>query len=250
MMGRLVLAGVLLTVLCFETGCRSKRDPVVRSSEVQIQWLGHASFRIVAPSGIVLITDPFDSKMLTYPVPERLKGDVISVSHEGWGANHLDLVDGMPQTIRSSVGLGANRAGGMLITGYPMGLARSHTGRTPNAAFVWEMGGMRFCHLGSLVERPSDAEVKAVGKVDVLFLPIGNLEDIPASFLNQLVQQLGPRIIIPMSYRTQYSSRLVLSSVGAWSQAYPEVIQWGSRSFILKKEQLPGRQTVVQLPLP
>jgi len=103
-----------------------------------------------------------------------LKPDIILISHESSDANNSDAADNQPTVFRGSIGMGANNATGIRIHGIPT--FRDPDKETPdgmNLVFVWQMDGMRFCFLGSLLNQLSSAQVSQIGSVDVLFVPVG-----------------------------------------------------------------------------
>ena len=68
----------------------------------------------------------------------------------------------------------------------------------------WQEGeadGLRIAHLGDVGEDLSDAQIKALGKLDVLILPVGGFYTIDAAEASRLVERLSPRIVVPMHYK-------------------------------------------------
>ena len=54
---------------------------------------------------------------------------------------------------------------------------------------------------GPLV-RPMQEEIRALGRVDVLLIPVGGYYTIGPDEAAQVVDQLKPRVVVPMHYRT------------------------------------------------
>lgn len=71
-----------------------------------------------------------------------------------------------------------------------------------NIIFAWKMDGLRLCHLGDLGHLLEEATVKGIGRVDVLMVPVGGVYTIDAAGALKVVEQLKPRLILPMHYRT------------------------------------------------
>lgn len=60
---------------------------------------------------------------------------------------------------------------------------------------------MTFCHLGHLGHSLSAAEVKAIGPVDVLFVPVGGVYVMNGEMARDVVSALKPkRYVFPMVY--------------------------------------------------
>ncbi len=76
--------------------------------------------------------------------------------------------------------------------------------RGKNAIFVIEMDGLRLVHLGDLGHVLTPAQIKAIGKVDVLMIPVGGVYTLNGEDAKQVVAQLKPRrYVIPMHYSTK-----------------------------------------------
>jgi L-ascorbate metabolism protein UlaG (beta-lactamase superfamily) len=73
--------------------------------------------------------------------------------------------------------------------------------RGKNAVFVVEADGLVFCHLGDLGHDLTAAQVKAIGPVDVLMVPVGGIYTINGGQAKRVVGQLKPRrYVLPMHY--------------------------------------------------
>lgn len=75
--------------------------------------------------------------------------------------------------------------------------------RGKNTIFVLEVDGVRIVHLGDLGHLLDPADVKKIGPVDVLLIPVGGVYTINGSEAKKVVEQLKPRqYIVPMHYGT------------------------------------------------
>jgi L-ascorbate metabolism protein UlaG (beta-lactamase superfamily) len=73
--------------------------------------------------------------------------------------------------------------------------------RGKNSIWIVEVDRLVFCHLGDLGHELSDVQVKAIGKVDVLMVPIGGIYTINGEQAKKVVQQIKPRLfVVPMHY--------------------------------------------------
>jgi L-ascorbate metabolism protein UlaG (beta-lactamase superfamily) len=76
--------------------------------------------------------------------------------------------------------------------------------RGKNAVLVLEVDGLRIVHLGDLGHLLTPKQIKAIGPVDVLMIPVGGVYTINGADAKQVVEQLKPsRYIIPMHYGTR-----------------------------------------------
>src|SRR5205807_6057875 len=121
-------------------------------------------FRITSSLGLIVVTDPFDPDLLKYPAPKNLRADVCLISHEESCCNNSELIANAPLMFRSNIGVGLNRAYGLLFKG----VQTSASDAEPNTAFAWTMDGVRFAHLGAKTANAS--ELSSLGKIDVLFV--------------------------------------------------------------------------------
>lgn len=164
---------------------------------MQICWLGHACFRIQRDDGQVLLTDPFDESV---GYETDFTADVVTVSHDHFDHNAVQLVKGDPEVVK---GPGTHKAAGFVITG----VASFHddlggSQRGSNTIFLIEADRLRLCHLGDLGHALSEEQVNQVGQVDVLLVPVGGTYTIDAAGADTVVEQLQPRVVVPMHFRT------------------------------------------------
>src|SRR5262249_50801014 len=77
------------------------------------------------------------------------------------------------------------------------------TERGKVAVFVIEVDGLRIVHLGDLGHLLNEEQIKRIGPVDVLMIPVGGVYTINGSEAREVVKQLKPRkYILPMHYGT------------------------------------------------
>ncbi|MCS6863623.1 MAG: MBL fold metallo-hydrolase [Gemmataceae bacterium] len=73
--------------------------------------------------------------------------------------------------------------------------------RGKNSVFLVEVDGLVICHLGDLGHELTDDQIRAIGKVDILMVPVGGIYTINGEQAVKVVQQLQPRLyVLPMHY--------------------------------------------------
>ncbi len=73
-----------------------------------------------------------------------------------------------------------------------------------NSIFVVTVDGLTFCHLGDLGHELSPQLVKQIGKVDVLFVPVGGIYTINGEVARKVTAAINPRLFaIPMHYAVE-----------------------------------------------
>jgi L-ascorbate metabolism protein UlaG (beta-lactamase superfamily) len=68
------------------------------------------------------------------------------------------------------------------------------------AAFVFEMDGMCILHAGDVSEPFNEDQLQFVGHIDVLLVPIGGRYTAGPEEAKQIIDQLKPKIVVPMHY--------------------------------------------------
>ncbi|HEX3010533.1 MAG TPA: MBL fold metallo-hydrolase [Syntrophomonadaceae bacterium] len=166
---------------------------------MKIKWLGHACFYIETGYTKV-VTDPFDKKV-GYPMTAP-EANLVTVSHQHWDHCAVDTVGGSPDIIKEA---GIYQYHDITVKGIPsFHDPNSGNDRGPNIIFSLQTEGINLVHLGDLGHIPDQAQVKAIGSVDILLIPVGGKFTIDAREAFTTVEMLNPRIVIPMHYKTPH----------------------------------------------
>lgn len=170
---------------------------------MKIKFLGHASFLIISEKGVKVITDPykpgcFDGGIKYDPITEE--ADIVTISHEHDDHNETNI-QGNPTFVRDS---SARTVHDITITGLDA-YHDTHAGKERGSNIIYNMtiDGMNVVHLGDLGHELSSDEVKKVGNVDVLFVPIGGYFTMDASAVDKVISALKPKVVIPMHFKTE-----------------------------------------------
>jgi len=170
---------------------------------MEITWYGHSCFRLTERSMATVVTDPYDYKQVGYD-PLKLKGDIVTISHNTAGHNFTSAVKGDSHLID---GPGEYEIGGVFITGIQ---TNGHTRKTEdeprNTMYLFDYNGVNILHLGDLNRVPSQTEVEAIGPVHVALVPVGAGGSLTAIQATEVISLLEPNIVIPMHYATPHST--------------------------------------------
>lgn len=168
---------------------------------MRIKYLGHATFMITSDTGVRIITDPYQTGPdLTYgEITES--ADIVTVSHHHLDHGNVAAVKGNPEVVSRA---GMSEAKGIEVKG----IASYHDEaggslRGNNVIFCFDVDGIRVCHLGDLGHLLDDKQVKEMGSVDILLIPVGGYYTIDAQAATEVCSQLQPKVIIPMHYKTE-----------------------------------------------
>jgi L-ascorbate metabolism protein UlaG (beta-lactamase superfamily) len=160
---------------------------------MEISWYGLSCFRLSERKHITVITDPYNHSFGLPPL--KLKGDVITVSHDAKGHNYPDAVTGYQHVLR---GPGEYEIGNVFITGIATPAeARS----THNVLYLFDYDGLTVAHLGDMQKVPTQTQIEALEQVCVLLLPVGGGNSLNAAQAAELVSMLEPNIVVPMHYQ-------------------------------------------------
>lgn len=201
-----------------------------------IQHIGHAEFLITLESGFRIVTDPFDASV-GYPI-SSLEADGVLVSHHHHDHDAVDQIGGNPQVI-DYAGL-HTFAPDVKVTGILADhddVGGSKRGKT--LLFLLEAEGLRVAHLGDLGCLLDADQLEALGQVDILMVPVGGFYTIDAETAFQVVEQLDPRVIIPMHYRTEYNAEWPIGPVKDFTRLFdPASVRSGSNLIRITKNDL------------
>ncbi len=168
---------------------------------MEITWYGHSCFRLTERGMATVVVDPFDSKTIGYS-PLKLRADIVAVSHDAPGHNNTDAVKGTSHVI---TGPGEFEIGGVFITGVQTdgtGSSKKAKEQVRNTLYVFDYEGLTVAHLGDLKQVPTQAEIEALGTVNVALVPVGGGGSLNAAKAAEVISLLEPNIVVPMHYAT------------------------------------------------
>jgi L-ascorbate metabolism protein UlaG (beta-lactamase superfamily) len=170
---------------------------------MEITWYGHSCFRLTERGLATVVTDPYDHKQVGYE-PLKLKADIVTISHDTAGHNHLSAVKGESHVID---GPGEYEIGGVFVTGiYSNGHTKKNADEPRNTLFLFDFNGVTVLHLGDLNRVPTQTEVEDFGPIHVALVPVGAGGGLNAIKATEVISLLEPNIVIPMHYATPASA--------------------------------------------
>ena len=175
---------------------------VAASGFVEVQWFGHAFFQITSSSGTRIITDPFGS--MGFPWPEVWPHAVTVGRHAG-NHNNVSLAKGDPVILHGLKGWGREwneintTIRDVLVYNVPIHTRAMHD-FLRGTAFVFEMDGLCVLHTGDVGEPFNEDQLDLIGHVDIMLVPIGGTYTMGPDNAKTVVEQLKPKIVVPMHY--------------------------------------------------
>lgn len=206
---------------------------------MKVKYLAHASLLLESNEGIKILTDPYEpggfgGEVRYKPIKEEC--DIVLVSHEHADHNYIKDLPGNPTIVKkTSVVKGINFKAVPTYHDPTNG-----TQRGKNTVFVFTVDGFTFCHLGDLGHLLDKEHKSQIGKVDVLFIPVGGVFTIDPKEATQVVETIEPSLVIPMHYKTE-SLGFPLADVQEFTKNKPRVKELGSS---LAEIMLPEEQEI------
>ncbi|GAB4113662.1 MAG: MBL fold metallo-hydrolase [Candidatus Caldatribacteriota bacterium] len=210
---------------------------------MKIKWLGHASFLIENERGIRIITDPFD-QTLGYKLP-HLRAHIVTVSHEHFDHNYVRGIKGRPVVFKGEVQRESHKMQFRGISSYHDSVFGAKRG--VNTIFHMLVDDLNLCHLGDLGHLLSADKIKEIGPVDILFLPIGGFYTVNHQQATQIMEDLQPRITIPMHYKTE-AIKFPIDTEEPFLQGKNNVKRIEAKEIEIFKENLPLENQIIILP--
>ncbi len=212
---------------------------------MKIKYLGHAAFVITSDTGLKIITDPYYTTRARLSYGEITESaDIVTVSHDHFDHCNAAAVRGNPEVIRKA---GRSTAEGIEFKG----IASYHDDaggsmRGNSVIFCFELDGIKVCHLGDLGHRLDDRQVAEIGAVDILLIPVGGFYTIDAQAATKVCDQLKPKVIIPMHYKTEKSFPEI-SGVDEFVKGRSNVTRQDSSEVEFKAGELPASTQIIVL---
>ncbi len=156
---------------------------------MKITWYGHSCFLVETAEGSAVL-DPYGPGSVPGLRLPPLTADLVLCSH-----GHRD------HGYREAVSL-SGKSAGLRVTEIPC--FHDEEGgalRGVNTIHVLEADGLRLAHLGDLGHMLSPEQLRALGRVDILLIPVGGHYTIGPETAAELAEAVGAGITVPMHYR-------------------------------------------------
>lgn len=164
---------------------------------MQIFWHGFTCIRIEASHGdrqATLVTDPYESNQ-GLRFPRTLAPDVVALSNQDIKRFNLEGFTNKPFLINSP---GEYEVQGIFAYAIPFGDAETKGAR--GIMYRFEIEGVSIGFLGGLHRVLTEAEVEALGNIDVLLLPVGGKNWANAKQAVETISLVEPRMVIPLAH--------------------------------------------------
>jgi L-ascorbate metabolism protein UlaG (beta-lactamase superfamily) len=211
---------------------------------VAITFLGHASFLIESPAGVRIVTDYNDAiRAPTTP-------DIVTMNNAHPTHYSESVEPGVKYILR-----GWDPAGGVAAHRLEYRDVRIHnvptnvrefggTRYNGNSIFVFDVADLCIAHLGHLHHTLTATHLAELGAIDVVMVPVDGAWTLNQDDMIGVLQQIAPKIVIPMHIFTQATLDKFLTKIGGLYS----VRRATSRTMLLTRSELPAGAEVVVLP--
>lgn len=207
-LGAVVLSPRWVLAFCHEievVQARFMRAAATASSAVSLEWLGHSTFQITSSKGTRILTDPHGRGDLPWPTVTQ---DIVTTSHPHGPHSSIWMAKGNPVVLEGLTPSGDNwrnvhtNIRDVSVYTVPAYHDKSQgLQRGKNAIFVFRVDDICIAHLGDLGHELTPPQLKMMGKIDILLVPIaGGFYTVTASEARGVTKQVNPKIAVPMHY--------------------------------------------------
>ncbi len=214
---------------------------------MRITYLGHAAFTVTLEDGRSIVFDPYESGAYNGALgygPITGTFDIAVVSHDH--ADHCckEVTSKAKRIVKSA---GEHEIEGITITSIPTFHDESRgSERGANLISVIEAEGMRVAHLGDLGHPIPAKDAQALKGVDVVLVPVGGHFTIDAEAAADVVEAIGPKLVIPMHFKTPKID-FPIQPVEKFAGLFENVEHVHDSEMTITKDTLPAERTVVVL---
>jgi L-ascorbate metabolism protein UlaG (beta-lactamase superfamily) len=226
----------------------SLRRAAAGSDEVAITYAGHSTYYIDTPGGVRIATD-WNGASRTGRLPDVVTMNRAHSTHytlfpdpriphvlHGWGEN------GEPAKISEKIG-------DVLIRNVTTDIRRfwgDNSGtdmiKDGNSIFIFEVAGLCIGHLGHLHVKLDDSHFAAIGRLDILMVPIDGTYTMSLDGISEITRRLRASVVLPM-HRFETPLEDFMQRIGKDFA----IDQRGERSLRISRETLPTAPTVIIL---
>jgi L-ascorbate metabolism protein UlaG (beta-lactamase superfamily) len=200
--------------------------PAADAPSLSIRWHGQSFFEITTTKGTNIVIDP-------HAIPEyprvSMKADLLLMSHLHDDHTQTHVIDNLKQLKENETIFNAlkkvgdkeeyNRVDKQVKDVHIRNVGVYHDDmqglkRGKNGVWIIEADGLKIVFLGDLGHPLTEDQIKKIGEVDILMIPVGGVYTLNGIDAQKVVEQLKPRhYVIPMHYGTAvYDSLLSIKS--------------------------------------
>jgi L-ascorbate metabolism protein UlaG (beta-lactamase superfamily) len=238
-----------------------KQEPAAKG--VRITWHGQSFFEITSGKGTNIVLDPHMLQEYGKPVLP-IKADAIFVSHlhnDHTQVQAVANVKDLAEKKKIFFGLSGNDNRKAEWNKIDVKIKDIHVRSIPsyhddqqglvngkNTIFVLDVDGWKIAFLGDLGHQLTPAQLKQLGTIDVVMIPVGGVYALNGTDAKAVVEQIKPReYIVPMHYGTAVYDDLLTVNEFLDGQKKTHVVKAPSNNVVLNRNPDRPRPTIVVL---
>lgn len=163
---------------------------------LKITWIGHSCFKIES-NGFSIILDPYSDGSVPGYSPVREKANMVLCSHGHGDHNAVQCVE-IEEKRDSAISIAR-------IETFHDDKQGSLRGK--NTIHIIDDGTFRIAHLGDLGCALDAKQIKLLSGLDAVMMPVGGYYTIDARQAEKIVDQIKPKMVIPMHYRGEDNAK-------------------------------------------
>ncbi|WGR94166.1 MBL fold metallo-hydrolase [Bradyrhizobium sp. ISRA443] len=227
----------------------SLRRTAAKADEVAITYAGHSTYYIDTPGGIRIATD-YSGAYQTGRLPDIVTMNRAHSTHytlfpdpriphvlHGWGEN-------------GQAAHYAERIGDVYIRNVTTDIRR-YWGEGPggemikdgNSIFIFEVAGLCIGHLGHLHVKLDDSQFAAIGRLDIVMVPIDGTYTMSLDGISEITRRLRASVVLPM-HRFATPLDEFMHLIG---KQFEIDRRGGERTLRISRDTLPATPTVIIL---
>ncbi len=212
---------------------------------VRLHYLDHASFLLQTTGGLNAVTD-----FTGFVGNVDLIPDIVTMNHAHsthWTANPDPAIPHVLRGWGEEFGQGVEHyldLDEILVRNVPTDI-RSFGGVEPrgNSIFVFEVAGLCIGHLGHLHHEPDPMQYAAIGRLDVVMVPVDGGLTLDLDTMMRVVGRLRSSVVIPMHWFGESTLRRFVDGM----RSEFAVVEEGANHIELSLASLPRQPTIVVL---
>ncbi len=217
----------------------------VAEKTVRLHYADHATFLLETAGGLVVATDYTGFLGTVDVVPDVVTMNNAHSTH--WTSNPDPRIAHVLRGWGEAGGLPADHyldLGEMLVrnvttdTRGPFGEGARANG---NSIFVFEVAGLCIGHLGHLHQIPDAAQYAAIGRLDVVMVPVDGGYTMSTTSMAEVVERLRSSIVIPMHWFSGESLEAFLTQM----EPSFDIVRLEQAELELSRNKLPSRPTIM-----
>ena len=218
----------------------------VSAAPVTVEWMGHSTFQITSSKGTRILTDPHGAFDLPRPT---LPQHIVTSSHRHGPHSSVHMAPGTPVIFHGLTPAGddwqkiSTTIRDVSVYVVPAYHDKSRgMQRGKNAIFVFRVDDICIAHLGDLGHVLTPDQLKMMGKIDILLVPIaGGYYTVTPSEAREVTRLVNPKIAIPKHFWWE-------QAVTEYTQGLTRVKMLNTPVLKISKPELPQPIETIVLP--